>query len=379
MTSYGVVSTYPPTRCGLATFTDSLVTSLLRPGLDHATIVRVDDAIPVGDPPPKAGIELGPWLRAGDPASRQAAAEALNATETVIIQHEFGIYGGPDGAEVLELLDLIHRPIIAVFHTVLASPTDHQRHIVESIADRADAIVVMTEMAVQRLQQRYRVDADRVVHIPHGAARPAEAAESRHSLRPVILTWGLIGPGKGIEWGIEALQYLQDLPLAPIYRVIGQTHPKVLQSQGEAYRESLQARAEELGVTHLLELDGRYREAPELAAEIDAADVVLLPYDSREQATSGVLSEAVAEGKPVVATRFPHAIELLSDGGGILVEQQNSEQIAAALRAVLTDPVVAKAAAARAKERGQGTSWTEVGERYRDLAHLIAPVLGVRA
>ena len=152
--------------------------------------------------------------------------------------------------------------------------------------------------------------------IQHGAPANIAAAAvptSRAAARS-ILTWGLLGPGKGIEHAIEALAELRDLDPPPRYVVLGQTHPNIVRHSGEAYRESLQALAAERGVEELVEFDDAYRDTAEVLAEIRDADVVLLPYLSRDQVVSGVLVEAIASGKPVVSTAFPHAVELLSAG-----------------------------------------------------------------
>jgi glycosyltransferase involved in cell wall biosynthesis len=193
-------------------------------------------------------------------------------------------------------------------------------------------------------------------------------------LNPVVLTWGLIGPGKGIEWGIRAMALLGDLDPAPIYRVLGQTHPKVVIDQGERYRHALTSLVDDLGLTGRVEIDGRYRESADLAAEVAAADLVLLPYDSRDQATSGVLVEAIAAGKLVIATRFPHSIELLSDGAGLLVDQGQPEQIATAVVAALEDRSRIEAAVKVARAKGHANSWEAVAQRYVALADELASV-----
>jgi glycosyltransferase involved in cell wall biosynthesis len=209
--------------------------------------------------------------------------------------------------------------------------------------------------------------------IPHGVDAWVAGAPTQPSTRPVVLTWGLLGPGKGIEWGIRALAELTSLVPRPIYRILGQTHPKVLLEHGEAYRTSLLALADRLGVGEDVEIDGRYQDVDDLAAQVAAADLVLLPYDSREQVTSGVLTEAVAAGKLVIATRFPHALELLSGGKGMLVEQCRPDEIAQAIRDAILDPLLAATAAARAQEAVRADSWSNVGERYRALsAQLVA-------
>ena len=183
----------------------------------------------------------------------------------------------------------------------------------------------------------------------------------------MVLTWGLLGPGKGIEWAIAAMVGLRDL--RPRYLIMGRTHPKVAQRDGEAYRDGLVHRARAAGVHDLVELDDRYLDSGELAALVQRADVVLLPYDSREQVTSGVLIEAVAAGRPVVSTAFPHAIELLADGTGVVVPQRDTAAMEAALRRVLSTPGVAAGMAAQAARKSPDLLWSAVADRYRAMAH----------
>ncbi len=374
MTRFGYLSTYPPTRCGLATFTEALASTIAAVEDDESIIVRVDDLVPAGPSLPGPGLRIGSVLRPDDDASRARAADMLHASDVVIVQHEYGIYGGPDGDEILDVLARLRRPSIVVMHTVLATPTPHQREVTAGIAALAGAVVAMTATAFALLADEYAVPPAKLHLIPHGVGPWASATAVRESPRPVILTWGLIGPGKGIEWGIRALAELGDLTPAPLYRVLGQTHPKVVLEEGQRYRRSLLALVDELALADDVEIDGRYRETAELAAEVAAADIVLLPYDSREQATSGVLAEAAAAGKLVIATRFPHAIEVLAGGGGMLVDHQRPDQIAAAIRTVLRDPRHALAAAARALESARANSWETVAERYRELAAELAVV-----
>jgi glycosyltransferase involved in cell wall biosynthesis len=260
-------------------------------------------------------------------------------------------------------------PSIVVLHTVLSAPTAHQRAVLESIAASADAVVTMTATARDRLAAGYAVDMAKVSVIPHGAPTfgPSRTPTFR-SVEPTILTWGLIGPGKGIEWGIEAMSLLGDLYPAPRYLVAGQTHPKVLAREGEAYRKRLTQDVQARGLGGRVTFDSHYRDRTALADLVSAADVVLLPYDSTDQVTSGVLIEAVAALKPVIATRFPHALELLGDGAGLLVPHKDPAAIAEALRTLLTHRELAagmtKAAVATAPE----LRWPAVAQRYRRLA-----------
>jgi len=371
---FGFVSTYPPTQCGLATFTLSLMTAMIDrqdpTGYgDTASVVRLLEfpGRPRGFDDPAA--EVVGTMVAGDPRGPAAAAMLLSSCDVVIVQHEYGIFGGRDGDEVLSLLTELRVPSIVVLHTVLTTPTDHQRQVLESVVRLASAAVTMTSTARDRLVAGYRIDPGKVQVIPHGSADIAGRAEHADvTARPVVLTWGLIGPGKGIEWGIEAMSRLRDLHPDPRYVVAGQTHPKVRETAGEAYRDGLRDRIHRLGLESAVQLDGRYRNNSDLAALVRSASVVLLPYDSTEQVTSGVLIEAVAAQRPVVATRFPHATELLAGGAGILVPQRDPAAMADALRAVLTKEGLAATMTRAAAAQTAELLWPAVAQRYRDLA-----------
>jgi glycosyltransferase involved in cell wall biosynthesis len=364
---FGFISTYPPTQCGLATFTASLMGALLASGVDEGRVARLLEA-----PQSHTGPEYVTDVIAGDALTAARSVDRLNECDVVIMQHEFGIYGGPDGDGVLALLAGLTVPTIVVLHTVLTEPTTHQREVLEGVVAAAGAVVTMTHTARRRLLAGYQVDPDKVRVIAHGAPEPTRSGSDRtatiRGARPTVLTWGLLGPGKGIEWGIDAMALLQDRRPTPRYVVAGQTHPKVVAREGETYRKALQRRVEGLSLTGSVRLDGRYLDDSSLAALVAAADVVLLPYDSTEQVTSGVLIEAVAAGKPVVATRFPHAIELLSDGAGIVVPHRDPVSIAEALRRVINSDDVAAAMSRSASDAAPGLRWSAVADQYRCLA-----------
>jgi len=374
--SYGVLSTYPPTQCGLATFSAALVAHLASPE-DRVGVVAVVDA---AQPRPRPEV-THQWVR-GDAGGAARAAAALDSFDVVVLQHEYGIYGGPDGADVLAVARALRVPLIVVLHTVLVTPSDHQRAILEELGRLSATLVTMSRTARDRLVEHYAIDPRAVRIIPHGApadlpapvdpvdssASASPPSRSSGAAAPVVLTWGLLGEGKGIEWAIDAMAQLGDLRPAPVYRVVGQTHPKVLEQHGERYRESLRARARELGVESSVQFDARYLDRSELQREVREAAVVLLPYDSREQVTSGVLIEAVAAGRPVVSTGFPHARELLASGAGIVVRRQDPAAIAAAVRRVLTEPTLAAGMAAEARRLAPALLWSAVADQYRAIA-----------
>lgn len=370
--NYGFLSTHPPTQCGLATFNSALAAHLTAGGAPHG-VVRVTAA----NDDQHAGPGVVHTWSAGTVAGWRDAVAVLNAYDVVIVQHEYGIYPGPDGADVLPLLRRLTVPSIVVLHTVLSQPTPGQKSLLEQIVAAADAVVTMTGTARDRLLVGYRVDPAKAWVIPHGAADHATAhhAAADHPAvpgpshpRPHLLTWGLLGPGKGIEWMLHALTRLRDLDPAPIYTVAGRTHPKVLAHHGEAYRASLHLLGALLGVSDAVTYQPIYRDQTALSGLIRSADVVVLPYDSREQVTSGVLIEAVAAGVPVIATPFPHAVDLLSEGAGLLVPHQDPAALAAAIRRILTEPGLAAHLASRARPQLPTLRWPAVAARYDELA-----------
>ena len=360
--SFGILSSYPPTPCGLATFSAALASGLSEHDIEVG-LVRVVDA---GGQRPQGDRVIGELIN-GSRSSVRASSEALNQGDVALVQHEYGLYGGDDGDEVLEILGALHVPSIVIAHTILTHPTPHQRSVLNDVVALADQVVVMSEAAHARLCDDFDVDASKVTTIAHGAAIP-RARVAPDSGPPIILTWGLIGPGKGIERVIEAMRSLHQLPTQPRYLVAGQTHPKVLAAHGESYRRDRMEQAERHGISSSVVFDADYRDVASLTALIQSSKVVVLPYDSKDQATSGVLVDAIAAGRPVVATAFPHAMELLSSGAGIVVDHDDPDAMAKALRRVLTRPELAASMAAEASRLAPRLGWSVVAGEYVHLA-----------
>lgn len=358
--SIGVVGTYPPTVCGIATYTASLVQGIAASSSAPVGVVRLADD-------PVSGSFVDFTHRRGDRASLRAAIRTLNGYDTVSIQHEFGIFGGPDGSEVVDLMAGLDVPTAVTMHTVLTHPTPSQRAIVDRLCDLAARVVVMSETASTRLIRRYGVDPARISVIPHGVhpefCRPSLATGAR----PLVLTWGLIGPGKGLEWAIQAFTKLTDMHPRPRYLIAGATHPQIKRQSGETYRRGLMALAAGLELNDLVEFDPRYLDTEQLARLVRSADAIVLPYESVEQVTSGVLVEAIAAGKPVVATRFPHAVELLEDGAGVLVPYGRPDVLGDTLHRLLSDPGSRSRMARRSRQLSAAWSWPTVGGRFAEM------------
>jgi glycosyltransferase involved in cell wall biosynthesis len=303
----------------------------------------------------------------GSPASVAAASELLNQSQIAIIQHEYGIYGGVDGDEVVDIIGGLRVPSIVVAHTVRKHPSPHQRSVLEAIVALADEVIVMSEAANERLCEGYDVDRGKVSTIPHGATILTKAPV-RPSVRPTLLTWGLLGPGKGVERVIDAMVALRDLPGRPQYLIAGQTHPKVLAAAGDAYRGARIEQARRNGVADSVCFDAGYQTVASLNALAQSAAAVVLPYDSTDQVTSGVLVDAIASGRPVIATAFPHAVELLATGAGIVVDHDDADALVSALRRVVTDPELAGAMADEARRLAPTMAWPVVARAYLALA-----------
>jgi glycosyltransferase involved in cell wall biosynthesis len=378
------LGTYLPRRCGIATFTNDLCQSIVTqyPG-SECFVVPVND-IPEGyDYPDEVRFELTEQ----DVESYQRAADFLNFsnTQVVCLQHEYGIYGGPAGSHILALLREIQAPIVTTFHTILDQPNADQRRVLQEIIRLSSRLVVMTERGERMLQQLYKVPPGKIDLIPHGIPdMPFVDPNFYKDLfgvegKKVVLTFGLISPGKGIDYAIralpEAVQVCPDL----VYIILGATHPNLLREQGETYRLSLERLASELHVKKHVIFHNRFVSPEELKEFIGAADAYVTPYLNPAQVVSGTLAYAFACGKAVISTPYWHAEELLADGRGVLVPFRDSQAIGRELTAVLQDEVRRHAMRKRAYLLGREMIWSRVSQLYAASFHKARQSRAVRA
>ncbi len=356
-----LVGNFPPRKCGIATFTADVTEQLAR----FRPEVSVDVwALEDRDAPLSYGPIAGTIAR-DEPEDYARAAQAIDATgaDAVWLQHEYGIFGGPDGEMVCGFVDRVAAPLIVTFHTVLTEPSERQRRIMEHLVGRASRIMVMSQRSRDLLVELYAVSADLIEVIEHGAPdRPfgrEDEFKGRRGLagRTVLTTFGLLGPSKGVESVIEALPDILARHPNVLYRIVGATHPNLVARDGESYREGLKALAERLGVAHAIEWSETFVDTPDLLDQLEACDIYLTPYPGMQQSTSGTLSYAVALGKAVVSTPYVHARELLADGVGVLIEPRSAKAIADAVIGLLDDPYELAALKARAYARGRETIW----------------------
>jgi glycosyltransferase involved in cell wall biosynthesis len=308
-----VLSTYVPRRCGIATFARDLVEGLRACAGPHAP-VRVAALDPAVDPPTYPP-EVRYRLRADDRrAYRRLATDVVaDGAAVLCLQHEFGLFGGPDGCHVLDLLDRVAIPVVTTLHTILARPTRNQARIVRELAARSATLVTISERGRAVLEERYGADGGRVAVVPHGVPDFGNVDRSRVRSElgldgtKLILTFGLLGPSKNIELVLDAVHRIADLVPDATVAVVGATHPEVQRQSGEGYRDRLRELAADLGLADRVRFVDRYLSDAELAAWLVATDVFVTPYRDAQQMSSGTLAYAVAAGAAVISTRTGEA------------------------------------------------------------------------
>ena len=367
-----LVGNYLPRRCGIATFTTDLSESLanLAPNVEFWAAAMNDR--PEGHLyPPRVKFEI----RADRPSDYRLAADFLNLgnADIVCLQHEYGIFGGPDGRLILELLSRIRMPLIVTLHTVLKEPSESCREIVREMAEFADRLVVMSQLGAEFLREIYWIPEAKVTTIPHGIHDVPFVNPNYYKDvfgvqgKKVLLSFGLLSPSKGIEMMIDAMPKIVSRHPDTVYIVLGATHPSVKLERGEDYRHSLQRRAEERGVADHVIFHNKFVELQELIEFLGAADVYITPYLNEAQITSGTLAYAIGSGKAAVSTPYWYAQEMLADDRGKLVPFADSEALSDAVLELLENETQRHAVRKRAYQYARRMRWSDVATRYLDL------------
>jgi glycosyltransferase involved in cell wall biosynthesis len=357
------VATYPPRRCGIATFTRDLADSI---GDYEIAVLHAP-----GDPDVYPS-EVRHRIRRDVLADYLEVARKLNRSSVgvVSVQHEFGIWGGDDGEFVLDFVGALTKPVVTTLHTVPQNPSTRQRAILVGLMGASAASVVMSQSAARLLTRVYGMARNRLDVVPHGVpSLPLVAPDTiKPSLGlapgPVILSFGLLGPGKGFETVIEAMPSVIDADPAARYVVLGVTHPELLRREGEAYRTKLMRLADALGVSESVQFVDRYVSRTELGTWLEAADIFVTPYPNREQIVSGTLAYAMSAGKAVVSTPYPYAVEMLEAGRGRLAAAGSARDFAEVLVELVRDPDTRSQLGRRAYDFSRAMIWPEVGARY---------------
>jgi len=358
-----------PRRCGIATFTTDLERAIAasRPSIQTCIVAMTDHGQTYCYP---ESVSLEVKDETVEDYVRAAAYLNAGRFDVACLQHEFGIFGGPAGAHILELISRLTMPVVTTLHTVLAHPTAHQRAVMERIVDASSKVVVMANKGRDLLRSVYLVPDDKIEVIAHGIPDVAfvgpDEAKARLGFegRSVILTFGLLSPNKGIEVMIDAMPAILKRRADAVYVVLGATHPNLVRDQGEAYRDSMMARVRELGVEeHVVFLD-RFVDQAKLLEFISMCDVYVTPYLNEAQMTSGTLAYSFGLGKPVVSTPYWHARELLADGCGVLVPFGDAVAIGREIAELLTDDDRRQAMCRRAYAMSRMMTWDRTAERY---------------
>ncbi|MBP2019571.1 glycosyltransferase involved in cell wall biosynthesis [Symbiobacterium terraclitae] len=371
----GVISTYPPRRCGIASVAFHLRQALLAAGEDFVPVV----ALVKSPTDTLAGPEVVAQIHQHVKGDYRKAAAVLNALplRAVILEHEFALFGGPLGAHVLELLGALRAPVITVFHTIMASAPPQMIDMVRRVAAASAAVVVLCERARELITTRFGVPPGKVVHIPNGAPLPPEgnSEEWKERLglsgRTVALTFGLLSPSKGIETALAAVaQVAPDHPEL-LYVVAGATHPEEVRLRGEGYRARLEQQVAHLGIGGHVRFVARYLTEEEVVQYVHAADLYVTPYVVMEQTSSATLATAAFLGKALLSTPYDYAAELLAGGAGYLFPAGDSAALAQGLRRLLDSPEERARLGEAARARAAEFAWQALGHRYRQLADVL--------
>ena len=357
------VATYPPRRCGIATFTRDLAGATGEYEIAALHAPGDTDLYP---------SEVRHRIRRDVPADYLKVAHELNRSSlgVVSVQHEYGIWGGDDGELVLDFVAALTKPVVTTLHTVPQNPSARQRAILVGLIDASAASVVMSQSAARLLTRAYGIAPNRLDVVPHGV--PSLPLVEPDTIKPalglapgpVILSFGLLGPGKGYETVIEAMPSVIEADPAARYVVLGATHPELLRREGEAYRGKLIRLAAALGVSRSVRFVDRYVTRTELGSWLMAADIFVTPYPNREQIVSGTLAYAMSAGKAIVSTPYPYAVEMLEAGRGRLVTAGSSKDFSEVLSELLRDPDSRRQLGRQAYEFSRTMIWPEVGARY---------------
>jgi glycosyltransferase involved in cell wall biosynthesis len=379
-----IFSTYPPRACGIGTFAFDVRTALL----GVADIVDVSALVVVDDPSSPQRPEILQTISQGARGDYVRAARTLARldVDVVLLQHEYGIFGGRDGEYVLSFAKRLAQPLVVTLHTVRSEPTPHQLEVLTALCHEAERVIVMTETARRLVTELGACEDEKVRVVPHGApiALGAARAELAAGRRPryvtrspggyeridsrfLLATFGLISPGKGLEAMIEALPLIVERHPEVLYLIAGRTHPQIARRQGEEYRLMLERRIGDLGLGDHVEFDDRFLAVDELADLLAATDVFVTPYTNREQSSSGALTFALAGGCAIVSTPFLYAEDMLGSGAGTIVPFGDPAALAEAVCALIEHPEQLAAARREARRVGAALAWPSVAEAIADV------------
>lgn len=360
------LSTYPPRECGIATFTQDLVRELKKQRYLKTGVIALSDAQYAYDEDVYFDLP-----QQGEQGYAEAA-ERINASDiqVLIVEHEYGIFGGESGKQLLELVGRVKKPVITTLHTVLPSPQAKQRDVLRELCQKSEKVVIMASGSRKLVEDVYGAEPSKIEMIHHGV--PSFDLPSRDELkkeldlegRTIVSTFGLISPGKGMEQGIQAIAQVAKKHPDILYMILGQTHPVIKKRHGEAYRAGLEKKVRELGLENHVRFVNKYLEKEEIVRSLVLSDIYMTPYLGRDQAVSGTLAYAVGYGRAVVSTPYPYARELLADGRGLLSDFGNAVSLGNNIGFLLEHPEKRQEMEEKATRLGATMRWGAVANRY---------------
>lgn len=368
-----VIGNYSPRQCGIATFTTDLSQALARELINEENLINVAmDDVPEGYNYP-AQVKFR--VRQNIQSDYFWAADYLNANQydAAIVEHEYGIFGGPDGAHILNLIKYLKMPVITNLHTVLENPTEGQLKVMKGLAKYSDRLLVMSNKAVEILTRVYGIDREMISFIPHGIPDATFKSPGINNnilgldKKDVILTFGLLGPDKGIETMIKAMPSIVKENPNALYLILGQTHPHIIERTGDSYRRDLQQMVKKLGMDNHILFHNNFVSLDLLVQYLQTSKIYVVPYLKKEQITSGTLSYALGVGAAVVSTPFWHAEELLADGRGILVPFKDSFTMAAEINDLLKNDYERDLMRFEGYQYARSMVWKEVAKKHLEL------------
>ncbi|WP_201317817.1 MULTISPECIES: glycosyltransferase family 4 protein [unclassified Paenibacillus] len=357
-----------PRECGIATFTQDLLDEFTQiKGFDKPRIIAVNNNESYSY---KEQVMM--QIDQHELSDYNEAVDHLNLTDVdlLVIQHEFGIYGGESGEYLIPFVERLRIPYMVIFHTVLTKPTTKQRLIMNRLAELSVKVVTMAQSTVRDLITIYDIDADKIAFIHHGV--PDVETESRSKLkeqygfadRKIISTFGFLSPGKGIEYGIEAMRGVVTQHPDSLYIIWGKTHPVVKQEKGEAYRQKLMDLVKKFELTYNVLFVDKLLTQEEVIQSLVMSDVYMTPYLGKDQAVSGTLAYGVGYGRVIVSTPYRYAEEMLAEGRGLLADFRDSSSLEACILKLLGDPALVKEMEAHTLALGRTMIWGEIAKSY---------------
>jgi glycosyltransferase involved in cell wall biosynthesis len=377
------VSTFPPRECGIATFTQDLLFNLINENPEiKANVCAIDgnkDSSAYGclSPLIYPKSRVAYIIKDTDQISFVEAAQKINAsrTDVVNIQHEYGLYGGSWGRYILDFMDVLEKPIVTTLHTVMPKPPEEAKAVMREIYRMSAEVVVPGHVGVDILNKAYDLRPEKVRVIPHGVPDVPFISSERpkkklgFSRRFVLGSFGLLHPAKGIEFVLEALpKVIADNPaINVLYLIVGETHPNVVKNEGESYRARLKELIANLDLEQNVKFVDKYLTNRNLILHFLATDICVMPYLSRDQIVSGVLSQAVGCGKAIIATPYLHALDALADERGVILESGSSDEIAEAITMLMRNDHLRREMEIRTYMYGRSITWKEVARKYKEL------------